>query len=49
MGEENHMATKLDTRAAKKSRLPDGKRLVFDRGQAKTNGSGLPLKTTEKE
>ncbi len=44
------MATKLDTRAAKKGRrVPDGKRMTFDHGQAKANGGGLPLKTTEAE
>ena len=44
------MAIKLNTCATKKDRrVPDGKRMTFDHGQAKANGGGLPLKTTEKE
>ena len=42
------MATKLDTRSTKNSgRAPAGKRMTFDRGQAKAEGSGLPLKTAD--
>ncbi len=44
------MAKKLDTRSIKNSgRTPAGKRMTFDRGQAKTESGGLPLKTTEAE
>ncbi len=44
------MATKLNTRSTKKNRrAPDGKRVTFNRGRAKTNGGSLPLKTTEVE
>lgn len=44
------MATKLDTRPPKKGRrVLGGKRVIFDRGQAKVDGDGLPLKTSEKK
>lgn len=44
------MATKLDTRSIKTGRrAPDGKHVTFDRGQAKADGSSVPLKTTEVE
>ncbi len=39
------MATKLNDRKTGGSRAPDSKRVKFDRGQAKTNGGSLPLKT----
>lgn len=45
------MATKIDMRSTEKPprRAPDGKRVTFDRGRAKANGDGLPLKTAEVE
>lgn len=43
------MATKLNDRPPKGRRTPDGKHVTFDHGQAKSNGGGLPLKTTEIE
>lgn len=43
------MATKL-TGSTKRGRVvPDGKRVTFDRGQAKVDGSDLPIKTTKVE
>lgn len=39
------MATKLNDRTPKDRRVPDGKRVTFDRGQPKSNGGRLPLKT----
>lgn len=41
------MVTKLNDRTQKGRRTPDGKRVEFDRGQAKSNGGGLPLKTSD--
>lgn len=42
------MVTKLGTRLPKNSgRTPDSKRVTFDRGQAKSGGGGLPMKTTD--
>ncbi len=42
------MATKLNTHSTKNSgRTPDSKRVTFDRGQAKSGGSGLPMKTAD--
>ncbi len=43
------MATKLDTSSRKGRRAPAGKRVTFDRGQAKAEGRGLPIKTAKKE
>jgi hypothetical protein len=43
------MATKLNDHKVGSGRTPDGKRVTFDRGQAKSNGEGLPLKTTKVE
>ena len=40
------MATKLND-SRKGARVPDGKRVEFERGQAKSNGSGLPMKTSD--
>ena len=41
------MATKLNERKTGGRRTPDGKRVEFDQGQAKSNGGGLPLKTSD--
>lgn len=43
------MATKLNDRPPKTGnrRTSDSKRIKFERGQAKTNGDGLPLKTSD--
>lgn len=39
------MATKLNDGKTGSSRAPDGKRVTFDRGQAKAEDGSLPLKT----
>lgn len=39
------MATKLNDGKTGGSRAPDGKRITFNRGRAKTDGGSLPLKT----
>ncbi len=43
------MATKLNTPRSTTNgrRTPDGKRVTFDRGQAKSGGKGLPMKTAD--
>lgn len=43
------MATKLNSRSAKKRRVVDGKLVTFADGKAKADGGDLPLKTTEVE
>lgn len=40
------MATKLNDRKQGR-RVPDGKRVTFERGQAKSGGAGLPMKTAD--
>lgn len=39
------MANKLDRTPKTGKRAPDGKRITFERGQAKTDVSATPLKT----
>ncbi len=41
------MATKLNGKKTGGRRTPDGKRVTFARGEAKSNGGGLPLKTSD--
>lgn len=41
------MATKLNERKTGGRRAPDGKRVEFDRGQPKSGGGSIPLKTSD--
>ncbi len=43
------MATKINSLGKKGKRSPDAKRVTFDGGVAKTNGEGLPMKTSAVE
>ena len=40
------MATKLGNQTGAR-RVPDGKRVTFERGQPKSTGRGLPMKTSD--
>ena len=41
------MVTRLNERKNGGRKVPDTKRVTFDRGQAKSSGGGLPMKTTD--
>ncbi len=43
------MATKIKRGTKTGRRIPDGKRITFVGGKAKTDAGRLPFKTTEKE
>ncbi len=41
------MATKLNDRKTGGRTAPGGKRVTFERGQPKSTGRGLPMKTSD--
>ena len=43
------MATKITQLGKQGKRSPDSKHITFDGGVAKTNGEGLPMKTSTVE